>query len=82
MATEIRKLWVEVESDSKSMIIGSLGDERWDQNIDIKTYNEHRIAMSFWILQSYIWGLNILDKSCVNKTYPNFWRDLDNLSKK
>ena len=82
MATEIRKLWVEVESDSKSMIIGSLGDERWDQNIDIQTYNDHRIAMSFWILQSYIWGLNILDKSCVNKTYPNFWRDLDNLSKK
>lgn len=36
----------------------------------IKTYNDHRIAMAFGIL-----GLKIDKPECVNKSYPNFWKD-------
>ena len=80
MAAEIKKLWVTVKYDNESMTIGALGIVWRDESIDIETYNDHRIAMSFGILNSYIWWLNILDKKCVNKTYPNFWKDLDHLS--
>jgi 5-enolpyruvylshikimate-3-phosphate synthase len=32
--------------------------------------------MVFWVLDTFIWNLNILNPSCVAKTYPNFWEDL------
>ena len=40
--------------------------------IYIETYNDHRIAMSMSLFSSMINNLNILDKKCVNKTYPNY----------
>lgn len=48
--------------------------------IRIKTYDDHRIAMSFAILGTRLGNLEILDPDCVQKTYPNFWRDLSKLS--
>jgi 5-enolpyruvylshikimate-3-phosphate synthase len=35
--------------------------------------------MAFGILNSFIGGLKILNPECVNKTYPNFWKDLKKL---
>jgi 3-phosphoshikimate 1-carboxyvinyltransferase len=80
MASEIKKLWIDVQHDEESMSIWELDIKKERKNVDIETYNDHRIAMSFAILNSYIWWLNILDKKCVNKTYPNFWKDLEVLS--
>jgi len=43
--------------------------------------------MSFWIFKSYLDKINswfeieILDKDCVDKTYPKFWRNLEYLEK-
>ena len=82
MAHEIQKLGVVVEYDNENMSIGTLEKEKIRNIIEIETYDDHRIAMSFGILNSYIWGLNVLDKKCVNKTYPNFWKDLEELSQK
>ncbi|MFA5995942.1 MAG: shikimate kinase [Patescibacteria group bacterium] len=36
----------------------------------IKTFNDHRLAMSFGVL-----GLPVDKPNCVNKSYPNFWQD-------
>ncbi|MBD3328588.1 hypothetical protein GF340_04760, partial [Candidatus Peregrinibacteria bacterium] len=44
----------------------------------IKTYNDHRVAMCFAVLGSKIEGLKIHDPVCVQKTYPTFWKDLQN----
>jgi 3-phosphoshikimate 1-carboxyvinyltransferase len=43
--------------------------------VEIETYHDHRIAMSFGVLGSRLAGLRILDPGCVAKTYPNYWRD-------
>jgi 3-phosphoshikimate 1-carboxyvinyltransferase len=43
--------------------------------VEIETYHDHRIAMSFGVLGSRLPGLRILDPGCVAKTYPNFWKD-------
>ena len=43
--------------------------------VEIETYHDHRIAMSFGVLASRLPGLRILDPGCVAKTYPNYWKD-------
>jgi len=42
------------------------------QNVSIKTYDDHRMAMSFAIFQKII-PLNIENKEVVAKSFPNFW---------
>lgn len=39
----------------------------------IKSFNDHRIAMSFAIAGSRIDGVTIDNPQCVNKSYPAFW---------
>lgn len=76
MKNELQKLWIEVISDNESITIWEFQELRNNTIIDIETYRDHRIAMSFGILHSFIWNLNILNPKCVAKTYPNFWEDL------
>lgn len=42
----------------------------------IRTYDDHRMAMSFAVLGLAHHGITIADPHCVAKTYPGFWRDL------
>lgn len=39
----------------------------------IKTYHDHRIAMSFALAGLKIPGITILDPACTGKTYPGYW---------
>jgi 3-phosphoshikimate 1-carboxyvinyltransferase len=41
----------------------------------IRTFNDHRIAMSFSLLGLMIPGIKIENPDCVRKSYPNFWED-------
>jgi 3-phosphoshikimate 1-carboxyvinyltransferase len=74
---ELRKLGVEVEEGPDYMVIQPLnqGAKARRSVVDIETYHDHRIAMSFGVLGSLLPGLRILDPGCVAKTYPNYWRD-------
>lgn len=79
MHDELSKLGIEITSTEESITIGEIGhfwDLRSGDVIDIETYDDHRIAMCFGVLNAYIGGLIILNPDCVNKTYPNFWKDL------
>jgi 3-phosphoshikimate 1-carboxyvinyltransferase len=42
----------------------------------VRSYKDHRMAMSFAILGAAHAGISIEDPACVAKTYPEFWRDL------
>jgi len=44
----------------------------------INTYKDHRVAMSFAALSSKL-ELVIRDPEVVNKSYPNFWNDLESI---
>ena len=44
-------------------------------NTEIETYHDHRMAMAFAPL-GLIAPIDILDPSVVNKSYPDYWRDL------
>jgi 3-phosphoshikimate 1-carboxyvinyltransferase len=45
----------------------------------IDTYNDHRIAMSFAIAGLNVPGVCIRDEDCVGKSFPGFWRVLEEL---
>ena len=79
MVTELSKLWVTISCTIDSMTIGTLNLIYYAHNKDkimIETYNDHRIAMAFGILNTILCNLTILNPNCVNKTYPLFWEDL------
>jgi len=72
---ELRKLGVKVEEGPDYMVIEPLLDGTRPSVVEIETYHDHRIAMSFGVLGSRLPGLRILDPGCVAKTYPNYWQD-------
>jgi 3-phosphoshikimate 1-carboxyvinyltransferase len=78
-ARELRKLGVSLEEGPDYMVIEPLDAEARARTapVDIETYHDHRIAMSFGVLGSKLAGLRILDPGCVAKTYPKYWQDWD-----
>jgi 3-phosphoshikimate 1-carboxyvinyltransferase len=58
-----------------------LGSKLAGRNHDtrIKTYRDHRIAMSFALAGLRIPGITILDPACTGKTYPEYWSMLESL---
>lgn len=85
MGDELQKLWVKVEYDDKSITIFEWFNPL--KKVDIETYNDHRIAMVFWILKiflekKYDTEINILNPNCVSKTYPDFWKELELIENK
>ena len=68
--------------------LGATVDERQDgltihpgelRAASIATYNDHRIAMSFAVAGLMISGVVINDPGCCEKTYPEFFSDLEKL---
>lgn len=47
-----------------------------DEIIKIKTYNDHRMAMAMSIFASAGYSLEIENAEVVQKSYPNYWKDL------
>jgi 3-phosphoshikimate 1-carboxyvinyltransferase len=45
----------------------------------IETYGDHRMAMAFALLGLRTDGIRIADPACVAKTFPGFWRLLEDL---
>jgi 3-phosphoshikimate 1-carboxyvinyltransferase len=75
LATELRKLGATVVEDPDGLAItpGKFTPAA------IRTYNDHRMAMSFALAGLKQPGVKIRDPECVAKTYPNYFRDLEAL---
>ncbi|MCI0333216.1 MAG: 3-phosphoshikimate 1-carboxyvinyltransferase [Planctomycetes bacterium] len=72
LATELRKLGATVTEWDDGLTI----DPGQLHAGTIETYNDHRMAMSFALAGLRIPGVRIANPKCVEKTYPNFFRDL------
>jgi hypothetical protein len=46
-------------------------------HIYIRLYNDHRISMSIAPLSMKINSISFENKNVVNKSYPDFWKDLE-----
>jgi len=74
MDNELTKMGVEVSTTHDSMTV--FPRKQLNDNISIKTYNDHRIAMCFSLFCLKNLNITIQDPNCVNKTYPDYFKDL------
>jgi 3-phosphoshikimate 1-carboxyvinyltransferase len=77
LSNELRKLGATVDETSDGLF---LFPPRKIGPAAIRTYDDHRMAMSFALAGLKAPGVTILDPACVAKTYPGFWDDLARLS--
>jgi len=78
LAMELEKLGIKVSFSDTEMLSESFGNLTFESK-EIKTYNDHRIAMSFAIAACKCEDLIIEDPDAVEKSYPLFWADLESL---
>ncbi len=75
VATELRKLGVEVEESEDALEIRPSVPRAGS----VATYHDHRMAMSFALIGLKVPGIRILDPACVDKTFPRFFDELERL---
>jgi 3-phosphoshikimate 1-carboxyvinyltransferase len=73
LATELRKLGATIDEHPDGLVV--IPPSAITPST-IKTYDDHRMAMSFALAGLKAPGVTILDPACVAKTYPGFWDDL------
>lgn len=74
VAAELRRLGVTVEERPDSLRI----EPGWnDEPAVIETHNDHRIAMAFAVAGLARGNVTIGKEQVVSKSYPRFWRTLD-----
>jgi 3-phosphoshikimate 1-carboxyvinyltransferase len=75
LATELRRLGAGVEERADGLTItpGRL------HGAEVKTYNDHRMAMGLALVGLRVPGVVIKNPACVTKTYPGFFADLERL---
>jgi 3-phosphoshikimate 1-carboxyvinyltransferase len=78
LATELTKLGADVSVEGDDLTIQPPEDGRI-RPAAIDTYDDHRMAMSFALAGTKSAGVRINDPGCVNKTYPEYFQDLERL---
>lgn len=46
--------------------------------VSVHCYDDHRVAMAFSVLSAVIKETVLEEKRCIEKTWPNWWDDLEN----
>jgi 3-phosphoshikimate 1-carboxyvinyltransferase len=77
LTTELTKLGAKVKELDDGLEIH--GNPSKLHGAIIETYDDHRMAMCFAVLGTKIPGIIIKNPNCVNKTYPEFWKDLEKI---
>lgn len=76
VTSELRRLGTTVEERSDGLLI----QPGWNtEPAVVETHNDHRIAMSFAIAGLARGNVTIANEQVVSKSYPRFWRTLDEL---
>lgn len=82
LSCELLKLGVKSEITADTITIFGLSPSSLRQLSPlplIDTYDDHRMAMAFSVIGATIPGLRIKDPNVVNKSFPNFWRLINQL---
>ena len=75
MVTELNRIGINASELSDGLLV----EGGTPHGADISTYNDHRIAMSFAVAGLITPGIEIADKKCVDKSFPEFWQELAKL---
>ena len=75
LENELSKLGAKITIDNESLRLA--GEQDFQANQAIDTYNDHRMAMAFAPLALKL-PIIINDAGVVSKSYPDFWNDIEN----
>jgi len=76
LATELNRIGIDAaEREDGLVITGGI-----PRGARIETYDDHRIAMSFAVAGLAAGGMEIENETCVGKSFPGFWKELELLS--
>jgi len=79
LQTELNRLGFNVEVEEDDILINTHSHEACSfSGSEVKTYNDHRMAMAFAPL-ALIGKIIVEDENVVAKSYPNFWKDIKGL---
>jgi 3-phosphoshikimate 1-carboxyvinyltransferase len=79
LKTELTKLGATISVTNESLTLEA--SNHINENIAIDTYQDHRMAMAFAPLALKI-SLTINQAEVVSKSYPDFWKDIENVGVK
>lgn len=74
---ELTKLGAKVTELEDGLIIEPA--VKYNENVEIDTYDDHRMAMSFSLAGLRISGVKIKDPDCVSKTFPNYFEEFEKI---
>lgn len=72
MQNELRKLGAKIESGNDWLRVYPIEEGQW-QRAEIKTYDDHRMAMCLSLAAFGPVPVTILDPDCVSKTFPHYF---------
>lgn len=70
---ELKRLGVEVEEGDDWMRIYPA---KTLKPVQVKTYDDHRVAMAFSLLGLVVEGISVEEPECVSKSFPGFWDEM------
>lgn len=74
---ELTKLGAKVTEYEDGLTIEPVA--KYNENVEIDTYDDHRMAMSFSIAGLKIKGVKIKDPGCCSKTFPNYFDEFEKI---
>lgn len=78
MGAELGRLGARVEATDDSLTVHPVPVGQW-RAAEIRTYDDHRMAMCFSLAAFGPVAVTILDPGCVSKTYPDYFSDFQRL---
>jgi 3-phosphoshikimate 1-carboxyvinyltransferase len=76
LVRELRRLGADVEERDDGLTVWPRGVATPLHGAVIRTYDDHRMAMSLALAGLRVAGVAIADPGCVAKTFPDYWRRL------
>ncbi|KDQ16656.1 hypothetical protein BOTBODRAFT_156573 [Botryobasidium botryosum FD-172 SS1] len=78
MIDELAKFGVETKELDDGLEVYGKSVSGLREGVSVHCYDDHRVAMAFSVLAAVIRGTILEEKRCVEKTWPNWWDDLQN----
>ncbi|KIM28153.1 hypothetical protein M408DRAFT_329534 [Serendipita vermifera MAFF 305830] len=78
MIDELAKFGVQTKELDDGLEIYGIPHDTLRRSASVHCYDDHRVAMAFSVLGTLIPDTIIEEKRCVEKTWPNWWDDLEN----
>jgi 3-phosphoshikimate 1-carboxyvinyltransferase len=78
VVAELRRAGVRADEEDDGLLVTP---EQPPHGATLQPYDDHRLAMAFALLGLRVEGIEIADPTCVDKTYPGYWRDLQGLQR-